>query len=282
MVTRFLSIALFGMALGLTGCASQQLGRTATLTNPDQYSPVQVSATFQPRICSGHFGYITFSLANQSSDWVRFQNPRLAFNGQPHEQSIRVVMGEDLAAWEDSRVLMLNRDQYNENVMTLVATATGLAMLMSDDERVQTAGAGALIMAEGNNIKNNLSDHYNHARNPISLEPEKHILTGTLNVPPSMDRQYWVLLNNSADAHLLTELTLSLTDQHGNDYEYRVPINNWQSCDWQKERKDKLKRWAYETGYFERRFDRSAGTMTERVTKNMAELDELYRKKQSN
>ena len=281
MPQRVLFVSLFSLLAAIGGCASQQLGTAATLTDSSQYLPMTVSAAFQPTICSGYFGYLTFSLANQSSEWLRFHEARVSFPGMPGEDAIRVIAGDDLQAWQDSRVLMLNREQYNQAVANLVVTAAGLAMLLSDDKGLQTAGAGALIVSEAARTDNKVREQYRDARQPISLEPEKHLLNAEISIPPLMDRQYWLLLNNQADAPLLTDILLTLKGQDGTDYEYRVPLANWESCGWQAERKDTLEQWGRKAGYTTRSFDRESGTMKQRVTKSLPELERLYQEQQA-
>lgn len=275
MLYRIFSAPLFVSFLFVAGCASQHLGPEATLTDPEQYLPLRLSATYQPQVCSGYFGYLTFSLTNRSPEWLRFRSARVSFPYQSEEE-IRVIVGEDLDTWQDSRVLMVNREGYNANLMSLVITAAGLAMIMSDDKEVQTVGAGALIMNEAIQVGEELRDEYREAQHPLSLEPNKHLLNGAITIPPLMDRQYWLLLNSSASAPLLTELILTLADWDGVDYEYRIPLNNWKSCGWQMERKAMLENWAREAGYTTRGFDRSSGDMIQRVNKSLPELEHLY------
>ena len=232
----------------LSACASSQFGDYAVYESGS--SPLKVSASYAETMCSDYFGYIDVSVENPSSQWLRMKNIRLGFGGNNDGQShFQMVSGDQLAAWADARKRTNGRDDFNASMAMLAVVALGNIALNSSNEKAQKAGAIALVGADVVNT----ADKINRAHDAATYAPtteSTHLLAGNVNIPPGMDRAFWLLLSadNDAQTPLLGGLHVMYENEDGQDVVMYLPVRGVNQCAWQQNRKDYLKQAAGKRG----------------------------------
>lgn len=223
----------------LSACASSQFGDYAVYERGS--SPLKVSASYSQAMCSDYFGYIDVSVENPSAQWLAMKNVRLGFAPQAADH-FKLVSGDQLVAWADARKRSNGRDDYNASMAMLAVVALGSVAVHSSNEKAKKAGAVALIGADLINTKNSISQAHD-AVTYASTTKSNHFLADNVNIPPGMDRAFWLLLSSDDNAQtpLLGGLHIVYENEEGNDISMYLPISEVNKCGWQQSRKDYLK-----------------------------------------
>lgn len=232
----------------LSACASSQFGEYAVYESGS--SPLKVSASYSQAMCSDYFGYIDVSVENPSSRWLSMKNVRLGFDGNNDGKShFQLVSGEQLAAWADARQRLNGRDDYNASMAMLAVVALGNIAVRSSNEKAKKAGEIALVGVDAVNTKDKISRAHDAATYAPTTE-STHLLAGNVNIPPGMDRAFWLLLSSDNDAQtpLLGGVHVIYENEEGQDVAMYLPVRGVNKCEWQPARKDFLKQTAAKRG----------------------------------
>lgn len=221
----------------LGGCASSQFSKHDAKYSSleDQASPpLFVTSRFNSQLCSRYFGYVNFSVVNPSGDWKRLDNVSLGF---PFSNSqFEVVEGKKLKAWADAISRQSGRDNHNAQLANLASGILGLGLLEKGNSSQKKMGvavlAGRAVAASSERISNQ--------RETAETQVSSHILANDVDIPPGMDKQYWILLRAKNDAPLLGDLVVNYDDENGVKHSFITHLKNWRNCSWQQARKNYL------------------------------------------
>lgn len=263
-----LSLALM-TSLTLAGCATSNIGQPADYVGTASGSaPLDISASFNPALCSNQIGYLAFSVTNPSSDFYTLDNAELHLP-EGHEQQFHVLAGRELIAWADAQNNLTLRNQHNTNLARLAAVSVARLMADSsnDNANVVGAGIGAITAADM------LTEEAEKASIPAGTS-SNHLYEENLMVPPGMDRTFWVALQAKPNAPLLTEISVSYTDAEGKTQRFSAELNKWQNCEWQQQRIADVRKWGAANGLI--RVGRQTGGGTYYMAHDLLEVAEKY------
>jgi len=248
------------IAVCLTGCASNQLGGFADISPVDQNSsssPLKISARFSPYHCSDYFAYLDFSIENPTSKWQMLSNLELNFPYQSNDL-FSVVEGRRLALWREGEGHRQRLENHNDALVSLAVAGAGLGLMASDNDAAQTAGATLFL---GNNVKRTAEGISRDIDQIETSAPvfQNYLVGGDLEIPPGMTRKFWLVLSADEQAPLMASIGGEFKDTDGVQQVFKMPLEGWEMCQWQKSRKD---------------FLRSVVS-----SKELKEMDTLYRRK---
>jgi hypothetical protein len=230
-------VSLFAMVY-LTGCASNQLGDFADISAVDggrSSSPLKISARFSPYNCSDYFAYLDFSIENPTSHWQALSDLELSFPYQSNAL-FSVIKGKRLALWREGEGHRQKQQDHNDVVTSLAVAGVGLGLMATDNNAAQATGAtlyaGNALGRTGVEITRGINQIETSA--PVM---GNYLVGSDIEIPPGMTRKFWLVLSADDQAPLMASIGGEFKDAKGVAQVFRMPLEGWESCQWQKSRK---------------------------------------------
>jgi hypothetical protein len=228
--------------ISLAGCASNQLGDIADISSVDvnrSSSPLKISARFSRYHCSDYFAYFNFSIKNPSSKWQTLSGLKLSF---PYDSNhlFHVVQGQRLALWREGENHRLRLKDHNDGLTALAVAGLGIGLMAADNDAAKVAGAALYV----GNAVNEASDDIAQGIDQVeTADPVlgNYLIGQDIEVPPGMPRKFWVVLSAEEQAPLMAAIGGEFNDNNGAPQVFKMPLEGWESCQWQGERKDFLR-----------------------------------------
>ncbi len=238
---------LFLSVISLAGCASNQLGDIADISSVDQNrssSPLKISARFSSYHCSDYFAYLDFSIENPSSKWQTLSGLKLSF---PYDSNhlFHVVQGQRLALWREGESHRLRLKGHNDGLTALAVAGLGIGLMATDNDAANVAGAALYVGNAVNEVSDDIAQGIDRVE---TADPVlgNYLIGQDIEVPPGMTRKFWVVLSAQEQAPLMAAIGGEFDDNNGAPQVFKMPLEGWESCQWQAKRKDflqsKLKR----------------------------------------
>jgi hypothetical protein len=225
----------------LTGCASNKLGDFASISSPDQSSsssPLKISARFSPYHCSDYFAYLDFSIENPTSKWQKLSGLELSFPYQSNDL-FSVIKGERLALWREGEAHRQKQQRHNDGLTALAVAGIGLGLMAVDNDAAQIAGAALYAGNAVGEIGEDIAKNVNQIETAAPVFGN-YLVGRNLEIPPGMTRKFWVVLSADEQAPLMASIGGEFESSDGMQQAFKMPLEGWESCQWQGERKDFL------------------------------------------
>lgn len=235
------------LVVSLAGCASNQLGDIADISSVDQNrssSPLKISARFSSYHCSDYFAYLDFSIENPSSKWQTLSGLALSF---PYGSShlFHVVQGQRLALWREGENHRLRLKGHNDGLTALAVAGLGIGLMAADNDAAKVAGAALYVGNAVNEVSDDIAQDVDQVETAAPVLAN-YLIGQDIEVPPGMTRKFWVVLSAEEQAPLMAAIGGEFDDNDGVPQIFKMPLEGWESCQWQAKRKDflqsKLKR----------------------------------------
>ena len=226
----------------LTGCASNQLGDVAHIASVDESrssSPLKISARFSPYYCSDYFAYLDFSIENPTSKWQKISDLELGFPYQSNDL-FDVVKGERLALWREGEGHRQKQQHHNDAVTALAVAGVGLGLMAVDNEAAQVAGAALYAGNAVSEVGSDITSDINQVETAAPVFAN-YLVGRDIEVPPGMTRKFWLVLSAQEQAPLMASIGGVFDDSEGVQQVFKMPLEGWENCQWQGERKDFLR-----------------------------------------
>lgn len=228
--------------ISLAGCASNQLGDIADISSVDQNrssSPLKISARFSPYHCSEYFAYLNFSIENPSSKWQTLSGLELSF---PYESNhlFHVIQGRRLALWREGESHRLKIKGHNDGLTALAVAGLGIGLMAADNDAAKVAGAALYVGNAVNEVSDDIAQDVDQVETAAPVLAN-YLIGQDIEVPPGMTRKFWVVLSAEEQAPLMAAIGGEFNDNDGAPQIFKMPLEGWESCKWQVERKDFLR-----------------------------------------
>lgn len=222
----------------LAGCASNQLGDVAHISSVDDTrssSALKISARFSPYYCSDYFAYLDFSIENPTSKWQKISDLELGFPYQSNDL-FDVVTGERLALWREGEGHRQKLQRHNDGVTSLAVAGVGLGLMAVDNEAAQVAGAALYAGNAVSELGSDIASDINRVETAVPVFAN-YLVGRDIEVPPGMTRKFWVVLSAQEQAPLMASIGGVFDDNEGVQQVFKMPLEGWENCQWQGERK---------------------------------------------
>lgn len=230
----------------LVGCASNQLGDYAQFKEADggAKSQLRISGRFYGESCSDHFAYLDFSVENPTASWQKLSNIQFSFPFGASDQ-FAIVEGEQLHSWNEAENLRRAQKEYNVGVGTLVVGIIGAGLMASanDDPESDSRKVGAALYSGAviSSASRDISARVN-SQEVAQRRVANYFSNPDLEIPPGLSSKFWMVVSAERDAPLMGWLNASFKDNTGVTQTFSVPLDNWESCQWQEKRKAQLRK----------------------------------------
>ena len=222
----------------LAGCASNQLGDVAHISSVDDTrssSALKISARFSPYYCSDYFAYLDFSIENPTSKWQKISDLELGFPYQSNDL-FDVVTGERLALWREGEGHRQKLQRHNDGVTSLAVAGVGLGLMAVDNEAAQVAGAALYAGNAVSELGSDIASDINRVETAVPVFAN-YLVGRDIEVPPGMTRKFWLVLSAQEQAPLMASIGGVFDDNEGVQQVFKMPLEGWENCQWQGERK---------------------------------------------
>ncbi|WP_283788141.1 hypothetical protein QNI23_002875 [Bermanella sp. WJH001] len=222
----------------LAGCASNQLGDVAHISSVDDTrssSALKISARFSPYYCSDYFAYLDFSIENPTSKWQIISDLELGFPYQSNDL-FDVVTGERLALWREGEGHRQKLQRHNDGVTSLAVAGVGLGLMAVDNEAAQVAGAALYAGNAVSELGSDIASDINRVETAVPVFAN-YLVGRDIEVPPGMTRKFWLVLSAQEQAPLMASIGGVFDDNEGVQQVFKMPLEGWENCQWQGERK---------------------------------------------
>lgn len=162
-------------------------------------SPIVVSGDISDKMYSTYFRVVNFTLENTSNHWARISNVSVDFQDEKLNHSIKIPVGNQIAAWVKSMELKNAITQYNTSLMLSGLVLVGAIAGAQGNSNSQLAGTAMMTAGVGSMVSDDLSNNLDEIQN-AKMIPKTHLLSGDFDIPPGMFTKKWILLE-SPDAN---------------------------------------------------------------------------------
>jgi len=203
----------------------------SSVINADE-TPLEISTDYVSKYCDDNFAMYEIKFSNPTTDWIEIDSVSLAFDSESANTNINIVVGSQLAFWQEAQELKERENSIKLNLF-LGAIGTLGAVSNSDLGDIAALTAGAGLTAQG---LGKLQDKYRG-----NLVPKNHLLSGGIIIPPNLAIKRWVLLfsDNEISDSFVKEIQLGLFNNDEQILNKTIDIRSEHeefrlNCQWQK------------------------------------------------
>ncbi len=142
------------------GCASYQSGQYAEIISGEHPLNTPITGKLESALTTDHYAVVSFIFGNESSDWLRIKKVRLNFNDKELNESINIIVGQDIATWSESIKYKVAIDQWNKEIIwgSIALAGAATAIASSSESALFYVGTGTYALSSGVLVVNEVLD----------------------------------------------------------------------------------------------------------------------------
>ena len=112
--------------------------------------------------------------------------------------------------------------------------------MAADNDAAKVAGAALYVSNAVNEVSDDIAQDVDQVETAAPVLAN-YLIGQDIEVPPGMTRKFWVVLSAEEQAPLMAAIGGEFDDNDGAPQIFKMPLEGWESCQWQAERKDFLR-----------------------------------------
>jgi hypothetical protein len=242
-------IPVWMIALFFVGCATvgnEHVGVPVTKPGEEGKESLKFSASLIEDLSSEYFGYLDFTIENNSEKWIVVKVTGVKFDSLASSENIRFPNSEEYLNWQAAMKQTIQISEYNKSIAMGVVAGAGLGLAaLSDNNAVRGLGAAAAIGSAGYMAGHGINQIRDSLQMAKSIQANNLLVDSAL-VLPGLFTKKWLLVNtmNHDKIGYLTEMTLTYTES-GKEKAvkirfreiFTVKMSKWQSEQHEKQKK---------------------------------------------
>lgn len=237
------------IALFFAGCATvgnEHVGVPVNKPGEAGRESLTFSASLIEDLSSEYFGYLDFTIENNSEKWIVVKVTGIRFDSLASSENIRFPNAEEYLNWQAAMGQKIRIEEYNKSIAMGVVAGAGLGLAaLSDNNTVRGLGAATAVASAGYMAGHGI----NQVRDSLQLAKAiqaNNLLVDSALVLPGLFTKKWLLVNtmNHDKIGFLTEMTLNYTES-GKEKAVKIKfreVHTVGTAKWQSELHSKLKK----------------------------------------